>query len=77
MAEDLPTRLNELFETSRALLYALQQYQRALINTRSAGGTWYQIAAMTGTPVATARSRHRAAVAGGEIHLRFDEVKSS
>jgi rhamnogalacturonyl hydrolase YesR len=77
MAEDLPTRLDELKDASMALLSALRQYQRALINARDAEGTWYQIAAMANTPGATARSRHRAATAGGEIHLRFDEVKPS
>lgn len=71
----LPASLQQLQGAALLLSEALQSYQLALTTARTAGATWEQLSTAAGIPTATARSRHRTAVQGGEMHLHLDPLK--
>ena len=67
--------LASLSGAAKLLAEALQSYQLAIATAREAGGTWEQLSTAANIPVATARSRHKTAVRGGEMHLYLDPLK--
>jgi hypothetical protein len=68
-------RLVTLTSAAKWLSDAVLAYQQALTEARSSGATWEQLSAAAGIPTATARSRHRTAVQGGEMHLHLAPLK--
>lgn len=75
MADSLTAYLHMLKQASQKLSEALSFYQLAITSAREAGATWEQLSTAAGIPTATARSRHRTAVQGGEMHLHLDPLK--
>lgn len=73
--DKLPAKLEDLKEAAAYLAWGLCAYQRALAEARKAGATWEQLSSAAGIPIATARSRHKTAVHGGEMHLHLDPLK--
>jgi hypothetical protein len=67
--------LRALRQASSKLSEALSFYQQAITSAREAGATWEQLSTAADIPTATARSRHRTAVQGGEMHLHIDPLK--
>lgn len=70
----LPASLASLTGAARLLTQALQSYQLAITDARKAGATWEQLSSAAGVPTATARSRHKTALHGGEMHLHLDSL---
>jgi hypothetical protein len=64
-----------LTSAAKWLSDAVLAYQLAITSAREAGATWEQLSTAAGIPTATARSRHRTAVQGGEMHLHIAPLK--
>jgi DNA-directed RNA polymerase specialized sigma24 family protein len=77
MAQDPTASLRHLADVARCLREALAAYQHALLGARQAGATHTQIAEVLGISESGARWRCKAAIDGGEIHLRLEPTQET
>jgi hypothetical protein len=74
---DVSEQLVYVAAQARELTRALMAYQRALIAARQAGASYVQLATALKTSESGARWRCKAAIDGGEIHLRLEPTQET